>query len=319
MGNGLSGFRLSRRPYRRPDIRPVGAEPYVNTVHYHAIRADQDIVYSSTVSHENGLLFAGTVLLELVQTASGTDFRLTATGFYFDGDSPEGHKEGWAAMLNGLTAYLTLRQPCCLKPAHSQGKEFEMKYYYSPDTCALAGHIALLEAGFEPELFKVDIMTRTIDRQGDYLAVNPKGYVPLLEIGKGVQLTENVAVLDWIAENTPGQAARNAMERHRRIEMLAFLSSEVQKPFAYSFFLPGDEAVAMLRGMIEERFVLIAERITDGSLLGHRVGVEDALLYVMLRWARMVGMPVPEKLIAYRDAIEERPAVRGALREEGLI
>lgn len=85
---------------------PVGAEPYVNTVHYHAIRADQHIVYSSTVSHENGVLFAGTVLLELVQTASGTDFRLTETGFYFDGDSPEGHKEGWAAILDGLTVYL---------------------------------------------------------------------------------------------------------------------------------------------------------------------------------------------------------------------
>ncbi len=88
---------------------PVGAEPYVNTVHYHAIRADQFIVYSSTVSHETGLLFAGMVLLELVQTASGTDFRLTETGFYLEGDSPEGHKEGWAAMLDGLTAYLARR------------------------------------------------------------------------------------------------------------------------------------------------------------------------------------------------------------------
>lgn len=193
-----------------------------------------------------------------------------------------------------------------------------MKYYYSPDTCALAGHIALLEAGFEPELFKVDIMTRTIARPGDYLAVNPKGYVPLLDIGEGVTLTETVAILDWIAENTPGQAAKSPMERHRRVETLAFLSSEVQKPFAYSFFLPGDEAVAMLRGMIEERFVLIAGQIRNGFLLGQRTGVEDGLLYVMLRWARMVGMPVPENLILFRDAMEERPAVRRALREEGL-
>ncbi|WP_428426065.1 glutathione S-transferase N-terminal domain-containing protein [Pararhizobium sp.] len=194
-----------------------------------------------------------------------------------------------------------------------------MRYYYSPGTSALAGHIALLEAGFEPELFKVDIMARRIEREGDYLTVNPKGYVPLLEIGEGVKLTETVAILDWIAENMPGHAARSAMERHRRIEMLAFLSSEVQRPFAYSFFLPGDEAVAMLRGMIEERFVLIADQVTGGYLLGQLAGVEDALLYVMLRWARMVGMPVPKNLIVYRDAMEERPAVRRALREEGLI
>ncbi len=85
---------------------PTGAQPYVNTVQYHAIGADRYILYASTVSHDSGLLFAGTVLLELAQTAGGTDFRLTETGFYFDGDSPEGHKEGWAAMLDGLTVYL---------------------------------------------------------------------------------------------------------------------------------------------------------------------------------------------------------------------
>ena len=85
---------------------PAGAAPYVNEVHYHAIRADTFILYSSTVSHENGLLFAGTVLLELTPAAGGTDLRVTETGFYVDGDSPEGHKEGWAAMLDGLAAYL---------------------------------------------------------------------------------------------------------------------------------------------------------------------------------------------------------------------
>ncbi|CAN7528605.1 SRPBCC domain-containing protein [Rhizobium sp. LjRoot98] len=85
---------------------PSGAKPYVNTVHYHAIRTDQFILSSSTVSHENGMLFAGTVLLELAPAANGTDLRLTESGFYFDGDSPEGHKEGWGAMLEGLVAYL---------------------------------------------------------------------------------------------------------------------------------------------------------------------------------------------------------------------
>jgi glutathione S-transferase len=194
-----------------------------------------------------------------------------------------------------------------------------MKYYYSPGTSALAGHIALLEAGFEPELFQVDIMTRTLDRPGDYLAVNPKGYVPLLEIESGVPLTETVAILDWIDQHTAGHEAASGMERHRLLEMLAFLSSEVQKPFAFSFFLPGDEAVAMLRSMVEERFVLIGERIADRYLLGDRFSVADSLLYVTLRWARMVEMPVPERLLAYIVDVETRPAVQRALREEGLL
>lgn len=194
-----------------------------------------------------------------------------------------------------------------------------MKYYYSPGTSALAGHIALLEAGFDPELFKVDIMTRTIGRVGDYLAINPKGYVPLLEIEDGVPLTETVAILDWIDQHTAGHEGAIGMERHRLIEMLAFLSVEVQKPFAFSFFLPGDEAVAMLRSMVEERFVLIAGQMSDRYLLGSRFSVADALLYVTLRWARMIEMPVPERLLAYIADVEARPAVQCALRDEGVL
>ena len=194
-----------------------------------------------------------------------------------------------------------------------------MKYYFSPGTSALAGHIALLEAGFAPDLVKVDIMTRTIDREGDYLAINPKGYVPLLEIEDGISLTETVAILDWIDQNTAGQAAASGMERHRLIEMLTFLSTEMQKPLVFSFFLSGDEAVAMLRGMVEERFVLIAGKMTDRYLLGPRFGVADALLYVTLRWARMANMPVPERLLVYIMDVEARPAVQRALRQEGLL
>jgi glutathione S-transferase len=194
-----------------------------------------------------------------------------------------------------------------------------MKYYYSPGTSALAGHIALLEAGFEPALVKVDIMTRKIDRPGDYLAVNPKGYVPLLEIESGVPLTETVAILDWIDQHTAGHEGASGMERHRLLETLAFLSTEVQKPFVFSFFLPGDDAVAMLRGMVEERFVLIAGQMTDRYLLGSRFSVADALLYVTLRWARMVEMPVPERLLVYIADVEARPAVQRALRAEELL
>ncbi|WP_426127016.1 glutathione S-transferase N-terminal domain-containing protein [Pararhizobium sp. PWRC1-1] len=194
-----------------------------------------------------------------------------------------------------------------------------MKYYYSPGTSALAGHIALLEAGFEPELFKVDIMTHTIDRTGDYLAVNPKGYVPLLEIEAGVPLTETVAILDWIDQHTAGHEGARGTERHRLLETLAFLSTEVQKPFVFSFFLPGDEAVAMLRGMVEERFVLIAGQMTERYVLGPRFSVADALLYVTLRWARMIEMPVPERLLAYIADVEARRTVQRALWEEGLI
>jgi uncharacterized protein YndB with AHSA1/START domain len=83
-----------------------GEEPYINTVQYHAIRLDQYFVYASTISHRDVLLFAGTVSVVFSVADGGTTLTLTEAGVYFDGDSPEGHQEGWDAMLNGLTAYL---------------------------------------------------------------------------------------------------------------------------------------------------------------------------------------------------------------------
>jgi glutathione S-transferase len=74
-----------------------------------------------------------------------------------------------------------------------------------------------------------------------------------------------------------------------------------------------------LSGMVEECFVLIAGQITERYLLGSRFGVADALFYVTLRWARMVEMPVPERLLAYIADVEARPAVQRALQQERLL
>ena len=74
-----------------------------------------------------------------------------------------------------------------------------------------------------------------------------------------------------------------------------------------------------LRGMVKERFVPIAGQITERYLLGPRFRAANPLLYVTLRWARMVEMPVTERLLAYIADVEARPAVQRALRQEGLL
>ncbi len=194
-----------------------------------------------------------------------------------------------------------------------------MKYFYSPDTCALAGHIALTEAGHSPELIKVDVFTRTINEPGDYNAVNPKGYVPLLEFDDGRKLTENVAILNWIARSSPRFSNGKEQDIDRQTEMLAFISSEIQKPFVFSFFLPGDEAKSDLSKMVASRFVYLSEVLDTPFLLGDDFSVADAFLYVMLRWARMSNMDVPPQIIDYRDRVERMPSVQRSLTEEGLL
>lgn len=193
-----------------------------------------------------------------------------------------------------------------------------MKYFYSPDTCALAGHIALAEGGHTPDLIKVDVFTRTIEEPGDYNKVNPKGYVPLLEFDDGQQLTENVAILNWISRNSPRFSEGQKLDIDRQTEMLAFISSEIQKPFVFSFFLPGDEAKSDLSEMVAGRFVYLSGVLDKPFLLGSHFSVADAFLYVMLRWARMSNMHVSPRLVEYRDTIERMPSVQRALAEEGL-
>lgn len=193
-----------------------------------------------------------------------------------------------------------------------------MKLYYESGTSALASHIALIEAGFSPELIKVDIPTHKTKAGDDYYQVNPKGCLPSIIFQNGQKLTETVAILDWASQQNEALKPKSEEERMRLIEMLAFISTEIQKPFILTIFMPGEEAVAMVRGMVGGRFQLLGPIVGDSYLLGDRYTTADALLYVMLRWAGMSGIEVPGNLEAYRARIEARPAVQQALRDEGL-
>jgi glutathione S-transferase len=194
-----------------------------------------------------------------------------------------------------------------------------MKLYYFADGCSLATHIALREAGVEPELFEVDVQTRQIENGGGpFPAVNPKGYVPALVFDDGSMLTENVALLDWVAQQTPTLKPANEMERTRQIEALTFISTEIHKQFLALFFAPGEEGKPFLKQAIQGRFVHIAERLDGDHLFGERFTAADAFLYVMLRWAKMSDMAVPEVFDAYVKRIEARPAVQAALDAEGI-
>lgn len=193
-----------------------------------------------------------------------------------------------------------------------------LSLYYYADTCALASHIMLLEAGLRPALISVDIQSKVMETGGDFRGVNPKGYVPALVLADGSKLTESVAILDWISQLTPEWQAADPMSRTKLVETLTFISTELQKPFVYSFTLPGQEAQDALRAVVTNRLEFVAQEMHAPYLLGDAFSAADAFLYVMLRWARMLEVPVSRTLVAYRDRIEARAAVQQALSEEGL-
>jgi glutathione S-transferase len=193
-----------------------------------------------------------------------------------------------------------------------------MKLYLTPGACSLADHIALTEAGIEVETVKVDLSTRRTEHGEDFTAVNPKGYVPALVFDNGEVLTENVAIMDWVAGQAPHLVPDGRLGRSRNVEMLAFLATEIHRPFMRSMFSPADAEKQAAREAISGRLAMIGQRLKDGYLFGDAFSTADALLYVMVRWARDSGLKIPDRLIAYAQRVEARPAVQRTLCAEGL-
>jgi glutathione S-transferase len=193
-----------------------------------------------------------------------------------------------------------------------------MKLYLAPGACSLADHIALHEAGLAFDRVRVDLRTRRTEDGRDFAEVNPKGYVPALVLDDGQVLTENVAILCWVAERAPELSPKGELGRIRLIEMLTFVATELHKPFVRAFFPTSDAEKAAARESIGTRLGFLADRLAGDYLFGREASVADAYLYVMLRWAQMSKLSVPEPLPAYARRMEARPAVRLALEHEGL-
>jgi glutathione S-transferase len=193
-----------------------------------------------------------------------------------------------------------------------------MKLYLTPGACSLADHIAMQEAGLVFDRVRVDLQTKHTEDGGDFNEVNPKSYVPALVLDDGQLLTENVAILNWVAERAPKLALGGELGRIRLIEMLAFIATELHKPFIRCFFPTSDAEKQVTEEIIRKRLGFVAGRLEGDYLFGSEFSVADAYLYVMLRWAQMKQLDLPEPLQAFVHRIEARPAVRLALQHEGV-
>jgi len=117
-----------------------------------------------------------------------------------------------------------------------------MKLYYSPGACSLAGHIALNEADMKFDLVKVDLKGHKLEDGRSFRDINPKGYVPALELDDGELLTETVAILALIADRYPALMAPGQYGRYRLLEMLAYIATEIHKTFHPLFDPKASEA-----------------------------------------------------------------------------
>ena len=201
-----------------------------------------------------------------------------------------------------------------------------MKLYYSPGACSLSPHIVLREAGlaFEPVL--ASTKTHKLLDGTDYYSINPKGYVPLLELDSGERLTEGPAIVQYIADKAPEKKLAppyGTMERYRVQEWLNFITSELHKGFGVLFnpAMP-EEAKAVMRTKLGDRLKWVDSQLEGKQyLMGDNFSVADAYLFTLSNWSRHVGIDTSgmANLTAFMARTMARPAVQEAMKAEGLL
>jgi glutathione S-transferase len=199
-----------------------------------------------------------------------------------------------------------------------------MKLYYSPGACSLHPHITLREAGLPFELVRVDLRAHKLGGNGeDYYAVNPKGYVPLLELDDGTRLSEGAVIDQYIADRNPDARLiprAGTIERYRAQEWLNFIATELHKQFSPLFYsTTPDEVKVQLRQRIAGRLDFMERTLAKQPyLLGDTFSVADAYLYNMLRWTEHTGIDRGKwpALASFYERVSQRPAVRAALEAE---
>jgi len=198
-----------------------------------------------------------------------------------------------------------------------------MKLYYSPGACSLASHIALVETGLPFTADKVDMRSRQTGDGRPFTAINPNGYVPALELDSGDVLTEGQAILQYVADQQPAShlaPAAGTLARYRVQEWLSFISTELHKNFG-PLLRPGgpEEPKTNARDKLTARFGYVANHLASRQyLVGDHFTVADAYLYTILTWSRVFDFSPWPVLVAYRDRIQQRPAVQKARAAEGL-
>lgn len=207
-----------------------------------------------------------------------------------------------------------------------------MKFFYSPGACSLASHIILEELQLPYEAIRIDLRSGQ-NKAAEFLAVNPNGVVPALTLKDGSVLTENIAILLYLAEQKPEAdlvPAAGTLARARCYEWLSFINSDLHKAFV-PLFRPErfaiseqgkQEVVEQARKKVIEVISLTEAKLSGKAFaLGEKFSICDAYLWVVFQWAKHLKFDI-SLWPSYAQLVERlaaRPAVQSALTKEGLL
>lgn len=203
-----------------------------------------------------------------------------------------------------------------------------MKLYIANQTCSQAVQIVANELGLSPELIHYNVFDRTTSNDDDFLKVNPLAYVPVLVLDNEQRdlLSETIVIASYLADQHPDAGlipARGTIERVKYDQLLAFVATEIaQKHIPLMRKLMTDEGAAWTRNKIVAAYALLDQRLADGRawLAGERFTVADAYVWATM-WQQRSGAQIGHlaHLLAWKERVDARPAVRKALADEARM
>lgn len=201
-----------------------------------------------------------------------------------------------------------------------------MKLFFSPGACSLAPHIVLRESGLAFTLEKVDLGKHVTASGADFYGITQKGQVPLLQLDDGALLSEGPVITQYIADLAGRKdlaPAAGSLPRYRVMEWQNYITSELHKSYAPLFSADFDAtAKAQHKALLRKKFEWVDSRLSDSDYLtGSEFTIADAYLFTVASWARHVALDLSDlaHLQRFIARVAERPAVREAMKAEGLL
>jgi glutathione S-transferase len=197
-----------------------------------------------------------------------------------------------------------------------------MKLYFSPLACSMATRIAMYDFGVDAQYVEVDSKTKLTAEGGDFRNVHSLGLVPVLVTDDERVLTENAAILQYVAEEY-GKAdlgGEGAFARAQLRQYLCFIGTELHKGLYVPLLDPKapDSAKAYALTKAESRLGWVADRLAGRDYLLSAFSVADAYLFTVLNWSRAVPVDLKPfaSIGAFMERMRERPSVARAVAEE---
>jgi glutathione S-transferase len=197
-----------------------------------------------------------------------------------------------------------------------------MELYFSPLACSMATRITLYEAGATADFTEVDSKTKLTAKGQAFREVNPLGLVPTLRTDSGEVLTENAAILQYVADQFPSAelAPRDGFSRSRLQQWLCFVGTELHKTLFVPLLDPhapeGAKTYAITKGT--PALDVLQEYLRGREFLLEKFSVADAYLVTVLSWAVVTPVDLRKWPVVaeYVARLQKRPSVARALSEE---